>query len=396
MPNALPDSDPRILLYAHDSFGLGHLRRTLTLAAALAEALPRASLLIASGSACATHFELPPRTDVLKLPCVGKVAGAYTPRSLPASLDAVIALRRALLETAAESFAPDLIVVDHQAIGLRGEMLGVLEAARGRGAATILGVRDVIDAPEVVAREWGTPAVRRALTELYDRVCVYGSPGVFDARARYAVPPELAARMEFTGYVVRPPSPARARPLPTVRPQVVVTMGGGEDGEQRLDDYLAAIGPRRAPWDTVLVLGPLLDRGAARRLKQKGRSIPGVTVHTFHHDMPRLLSESDAVVAMAGYNTVAEILQSGLPAVLLPRTMPRVEQLLRARELERLGLARCLVDPEPRELRAAVASAVSQTRSPRITPPLDGATVFAQRAAELLGAVRLVAGRVSA
>ena len=40
----------RILFYSHDSYGLGHLRRTLTLATAMRAAIPDASILIATGS----------------------------------------------------------------------------------------------------------------------------------------------------------------------------------------------------------------------------------------------------------------------------------------------------------------------------------------------------------
>jgi predicted glycosyltransferase len=41
---------------------------------------------------------------------------------------------------------------------------------------------------------------------------------------------------------------------------------------------------------------------------------------------------------MAGYNTTFEILSFGKPALLVPRTEPRLEQWLRAERLQRLGL----------------------------------------------------------
>jgi predicted glycosyltransferase len=74
---------------------------------------------------------------------------------------------------------------------------------------------------------------------------------------------------------------------------------------------------------------------------------------------------------MAGYNSCSEILQSGVPAVLLPRSFPRKEQLIRATRLADLGWVRTLPDaaPEPQELFAAVEAALISPG--RIRPEAD-------------------------
>jgi predicted glycosyltransferase len=387
--HSVPQTPLRVLLYSHDSYGLGHLRRSTTLATALVRQIPDAAVLIATGSPVATYFAPPAGVDLIKLPSITKdPCGAYVPRSLPGGLDFTLTMRRRLLAEAFSSFAPHLLVVDHQVIGLHGELLPVLEQARLAGTRSILGLRDVIDDPAVVAREWSRPEVRRALAESYDRICIYGSPTVFDSRREYPVPPELCARVSFTGYIVREaPSPS-VRPLPAERPQVLVTVGGGEDGGSRLQAYLDCLRVGPVTWDSVIVLGPLLDPAAGRHIKRQARQIDGVTVHAFHGDMPRLLAESNAVVSMAGYNSTAEILRSGVSAVLLPRTAPRREQLLRASRLAQLGLVQCLPAPDPRSLRAAVRSALANvggTRSARGLVPLDGDRRLVAIAAELLG-----------
>jgi len=385
---ALASAPLRVLFYSHDSYGLGHLRRTSTLASALMRRMPNAAVLIATGSPVATHFVSPPGVDLVKLPSVTKDSvGAYLPRTLSGSLELTLHLRRSLLASTFEAFAPHLLVVDHQVTGLHGELLPVLEQARRSGTRTILGLRDVIDEPEVVAREWSRPDVRRALAEQYDRVCVYGSPTVFDSRREYPVPPELAARLTFTGYVVREPPPPAVRPLPAERPQVLVTVGGGEDGGGRLQTYLDCLTLGPVTWDSTLVLGPLLDPTAGRHIKRQARLLDGVTVHAFHSDLPRLLAESHAVVSMAGYNSTAEILQSGVSAVLLPRTFPRREQLLRASRLADLSLVQCLTAPDARSLRSAVQEALSRpggTRAARGLLPLDGDERLVALAAALL------------
>lgn len=381
-----PGRDARILFYSHDSYGLGHLRRSLTLASRIAEDLPGASILVASGSPCATHFVLPDGVDVIKLPSVTKDdGGAYVPRTLPGPLEPVLRLRRMLLAGLVRDFLPQVLIVDHQVVGLRGELDLALAAARRLGVHTILGLRDVIDEPAVVAREWSEPRVRAALESAYDRVCVYGCEDVFDPRLEYGFPDGLAGRVRFMGYVVRPAPPRALAPLPPDRPQVLVTTGGGEDGASRIEAYLEGLRPGGAAWDSTIVLGPLLDPARARSIKRAARHLEGVEVHSFHADLPRLLGEMDAVVAMAGYNTTAEILQSGVPAVLLPRVFPRREQLLRAERLEALGLAQCLADPQPSGIRAAVERALDGAGHAPARPRLDGAARLAEVVRELVG-----------
>jgi predicted glycosyltransferase len=376
----------RVLLYSHDSVGLGHLRRTTTLAEALTRALPGTSVLIASGSPCATYFHQSHGVDIVKLPSITKDAeGAYVARSLPDDVDYVLEVRRRLLLQLFEAYAPDLLIVDHQVTGLHGEMLPVLDAARDRGARTILGLRDIIDSPDTVARDLDRDDARWALEEAYDRICVYGCPTVFDPRIEYSRSAALAERAEFTGYVVRPAPERTLRPLPADRPQVLFTVGGGEDGAERIETYLECLPTGRPEWDSTVILGPLLDPQRARRIKRAARLLDGITVHAYHSDLPRLLGESDAVVGMAGYNTTAEILQSGVPAVLLPRTFPRREQQIRADRLADLGLAQSLPDPDPRTLRQAVERALSTPRCQSEMLELDGARRLCGVAAELVG-----------
>ncbi|MFT7678814.1 MAG: putative glycosyltransferase [Planctomycetota bacterium] len=389
----------RILLYSHDSFGLGHLRRTLNIAERLSQRIPSTSIVIATGSPCATCFELPPNVDVVKLPAAGKdEQGNYTSRSLPGnSLAGLIRMRARILTELVRGFRPELMIVDHKVTGLEGELLPALERARRQGTRLVLGLRDIIDAPESVAKEWSKHEIQETLAERYDRILIYGSESVYDPRNHYPLPAEARAKVQFTGYVVRQGNGVTYRALPPLRPQVLVTVGGGEDGVERIESYLDAIEERTPEWFTTIVLGPLLDTNKARRIKRRARRMPsGVRVHSFYEDLPRLLADCSAVVSMAGYNTVAEILQARKPAVLLPRTTPRVEQLLRAQCLAQQGLTDYLVQPSPQTLRMAVAAAVERGRIRGLVPPLNGLDRVAEVAAEELGLPRLESEIVSA
>lgn len=377
----------RVLLHSHDSFGLGHLRRTMTIAKALRARLPSSSILITTGSPCATHFASAPGIDIVKLPSVSKDgSGAYVARSLALDFGSVVEIRRKLLEQIHESFAPDLLIVDHQVLGLAEELDFVLREARRRGTKTILGIRDIIDSAEVVASEWGRPRARQALAQEYDRLCVYGDPSVFDPRREYPMPAELRERLEFVGYVARDDVHPRVRRERGARPTVLVTVGGGEDGAGRIETFIDCLEISKPSFDSTIILGPLYDQERARLIKKRLRDVPGVDVHLFHADLPHLLSKCDAVVSMAGYNSVVEILQSGVPAVLCPRSFPRREQLLRAERMHALGLAECVASPSPRGMRAAIERALVSDCDATKLPPLDGATRLVDVALNLVSA----------
>ena len=373
----IPRPDPpraplRVLYYSPDSFGVGHLRRTLTLASEFVAREEDATALVVSGSACMSLFRLPERVSAVKLPTITKnTAGAYVSGNQQLALEEVSQLRSDLILQAYRSFRPDAVVVDHHPLGLCGEVAPLLEQAEQDGARRILGLRDIIDAPAAVAEEWSGAAIREALARRYHRVCVYGAPEFFDTRTEYPVPSELAERVEFTGYVVNEPAANLARPRNSRERQVLVTTGGGRDGVERVELYLDAI-ERGADWSSVVVLGPLMDRGDADRLRRRTAALRNVRVHDEHPDLPLLLSDCDAVVAMAGYNTCTEIVRHRMPSVLLPRVFPREEQKIRAERLAGLGLATALLEPDADDLREAVAASLTSSRDWQRAPRLDG------------------------
>ncbi|MBI4771704.1 MAG: glycosyl transferase family 28, partial [Chloroflexi bacterium] len=101
----MPSFRPRIMLYSHDTYGLGHLRRTLAIAHQLASDLPHASQLLLTGSMVAGAFSLPPHLDLIKLPALSKHNdGRYKARALPLSLAQTVAWREQMILQAALSF----------------------------------------------------------------------------------------------------------------------------------------------------------------------------------------------------------------------------------------------------------------------------------------------------
>ena len=82
---------PRVLIYSHDTFGLGHIRRCRAIANALVASFPHISILIVSGSSVISSFQFGDGVDYVRIPGVEKQSdGHYGPQHLNLELDDTI------------------------------------------------------------------------------------------------------------------------------------------------------------------------------------------------------------------------------------------------------------------------------------------------------------------
>ncbi|MEQ9325731.1 MAG: hypothetical protein RJQ21_00380 [Rhodospirillales bacterium] len=338
----------RILIYSHDTFGLGHLRRCRAIAHALVDNDKDLSVLIISGSPIIGSFDFRTRVDFIRIPGVIKLRnGEYTTLSLNIATEQTLAMRASIIQHTAETFEPDIFIVDKEPLGLRGEVRDTLTMLRTQGVPTILGLRDVMDEPSLLAPEWERKNVIPALQELYDEIWVYGVRKICDPLAGLPIPAAVRRKMTYTGYLPRFPSagaPA-AENIPFDEPWVLVTTGGGGDGDALIDWVLRAYeSGADLPCPALLVLGPFMQAEMQAEFHQRVARLDRVHAITFDAHIEGLLARSAAVVAMGGYNTFCEILSFDKKALIVPRTRPRMEQFMRASAASRLGLVSILED----------------------------------------------------
>ena len=357
----------RILMYSPDSYGLGHFRRNLTIAEYILSRAPGTTVLAVTGNPCSHSFRLPNRLDYVKLPAATKdAAGRYRSRNLVLDLQGLVSLRSSILRDCARSFRPDLVLIDHSPTGLAGELVRVLPEVRDQDAKVVLGMRDIIDKPRRVLSDWERDDVIPFMREHYDALLLYGDRRLFDPVIEYRLPTDLEERLHMTGYVVRNggrerPEAIRARLQAAGQKLVVVTAGGGGDGHRLLRTYLRGLHRQGTEpgFASFLVTGPLMSRRKKDQIRDMATGIASVKVVEFLEDLPGLYHAADLVISMGGYNTVAEILDSRTPAVIVPRVSPRLEQWVRARVLASRGLVYCL---HPAELRASALMRVVRQR----------------------------------
>jgi predicted glycosyltransferase len=363
---------PRLLIYSQDGLGLGHLRRTTLLASAFLEARPGASVLTVSDSPMGQFFSTSTGHDYLKLPSIRKVGpGDWRPVSMSVPFRDVRALRRTLIRAAAEGFRPDVLLVDHMPHGAMGELLPALEGLPRR-VRRVLGLRDIVDAPPTVRRRWKVEGALDALAQHYDDVLVYGSREVFDVARQYGWPADVARRVRYCGYVCSPPSSTAPssvrRRLLRGAPDselVVAMAGGGADGHALFENLLRAVPAltARRPCRIVVVTGPFLPEAQRRTLRRLAHGRP-VRLIPSVGDALSYIAAADLVVAMAGYNTTAEILGLARRALLVPRAGPSAEQRMRASRFAGRGWVRWL-SPESLSPDALASTIVEALASPR-------------------------------
>ena len=386
--NAHPaPAHPKILLYSHDTFGLGNIRRTLLLADYLGATYPRSAILVLTGSPMIHAFRIPPRVDYVKLPCVNRIrADEYEPRFLADCGEEVRCTRSAIIERTATAFAPDLFIVDKRAGGIDNELVPALEAMRRLATPprVVLGLRDILDAPDVTARSLRANGSFDLIERFYDEVWIYGSRDVFDAVAEYHFPPAVAARSHFCGYLRRHAAPRTAH---GGSPRILVTAGGGGDAAVLVLSYLRGLAQvPEGEFQTVVVLGPQLDPETADGLRRLGAHRRDVEYVEFESNMPRRYEEADVVLSMAGYNTVCELLSAGARAVLVPRAEPVQEQLIRARRLAARGYFR-MVEPStltPQRLIDEARAVLASPPSPASRIDMEGLMRVRSRVHRLL------------
>ncbi|PPG35442.1 glycosyl transferase family 28 [Pseudoclavibacter sp. RFBG4] len=336
----------KIVLFSHDSVGLGHVRRNLALARAFTEAADRDGTgpvtgLLVTGEPVALKFPLPRGWEWLVIPGITKSGSSYGARRLDVPFGDLTQLRGRIVRGALLSFGPDLVVVDRHPYGVRQELAPALRDLKRERPETriVLGMREVLDEPARAAKEWAKLDLDQFCRD-FDQIWVYGDPRVHDPVESGEIPAAVSHLVRHTGYLSAGRAVGRS-PRMVEQPYVVSMFGGGSDAFELAE--LAARTPVPEGFEHLVVTGPQMPSADFRRVQAAAG--PHVQLHKSVPDGLACLREASAAVLMGGYNTMCELLSSHVPALVVPRTSPRTEQLIRATALERHG-AVSVLEPE--------------------------------------------------
>lgn len=379
----------RLLMYSQDGMGLGHLTRSSNVAREVLARAPGCDVLILADSPATSLLAARNGIDVLKLPTIVKTGSAswkatsWRNGSLHSDMRQIVALRAKLILQTFMEFRPDAVVIDHMPVGALGELKPLLESAASsrKPPKLFLGLRDILDSPAVIRRAWRELGGYDYLDH-YDAVLVYGTPHIYDATAAYHLLPR-ARSIRYCNYVA-PGSGAPPEPRPMSKPFVLMMGGGGSDAFP-----LAAAFQAASPFlhtelgmETVALTGP--NMAPEDRMELFNHADNPARIQTGFGRADVWIRHASAIITLAGYNSLCEVLRWQRKALVVPRPGPSAEQQTRGRLFSERGLVRMLDPSElsPRRLADEVVELLRDDDVPRRagTPPLDGA----ERAAEII------------
>ena len=170
---------------------------------------------------------------------------------------------------------------------------------------------------------------------------------------------------------------------------------------ERVPEFAGTVNPKPVvncrdstiPYPAILVLGPFMKNSARDMIHDRAQALENIEVIDFENNMSQLMTGAIGVVAMGGYNTFCDILSYDKRAIIVPRTHPRQEQLIRATRAQELGLV-TMLHPEqasdPHVMADALRHLPMQSLPSEADQPglMDGLKIIAEDTGGIISARR--------
>lgn len=361
----------RIALYWHNGRSLGHTVRCMALGQALLSYNPDTTVMGITGAS--RYFELlPPGMDVLKIPSFlgyDEEGAIRTESILSITKKEFQSIRENLIATFVRDFRPHALVVDYNPQGKSGELVPAMVGSPG--TKKILGLRGILNSFEETRAEFFTPRMVAFIQEHFSAIHVYTDQRIFCLEEYYQTPPAITRMLKYTGYVTRPTVATReearaALNLDSGARIIVVSFGGGQGTEMLWEVTIAALAKIRHHFDAAyLVAGPHLEAPAYERICEQVSENPSWQWSRMLNPLQTWMKACDLFIGAGGYNTLAEVITTGVNALVVPRQLNEQEQAMHATRLADMGvirlagldtilyedisplLERCLMEPYP-------------------------------------------------
>ena len=345
----------RVMLYAHNTRGLGHAARMVGLAWGISGVLPDANILCCTGGMQGLADLLPTHADFVKLPSFDAVEQVDSRQVLLTPIlnverSVLISMRRAIISAVAETYDPDVLIADYTPLGKDEELKQAITSIRNRGRRLILlGLRDILNDSDR-ANAYLEAEVIQPLRNYFDAALIYSDPNWTNFVENHNIPIELQKHFIHTGYVVNNSLPCRSRfairqelNIPEGDKLVVLGLGGGKDATEILAFAVNAweIVINQLPFNNVhclILSGPYIRHNQWQFAQERVKTIP--SIHLLHHVLYPLeyLRAAEMYIGACGYNAFTEVMQAKIPAIFIPRIqIDSDEQLIRATQLKAKG-----------------------------------------------------------
>ncbi len=373
---------PNIFLYVQNLLGIGHLRRAAAISRALTEiglevnfvsgGIPIPNLNVGR----AKFHQLPP---VRSLDRNFKVLVDETGREID---DNWRQNRCSKLLNLFEETKPSMILTELFPFGrrqFRFELMPLLDRAQEAKwkPQIVASMRDIL---VTKSRHDRNMEISRTLTAYYDKVLVHGDKQIITLEETFPLSQEITHLVEYTGYVLNPSISDSKETVGSG--EVVVSFGGGAVGSDTLTK-LFKIRREKLMDDTRwrFIVGPHMPEEILHEVKRS--PIENTIIERMRPDLPSLINRARLSISQAGYNTVAEVLSSNTPAILVPfEGGDETEQRIRADLLAKRGAVEVVYEDklDSQTLTKAITRALKDQTKTALKIDLKGA----ERTAKIL------------
>jgi|GEM_PF-475079 len=311
----------RILFFAHDGTGLGHLKRLSLLAKSLEDDF---SCLLVTGHKQVGEI-ISEKCEFVRLPYLS----LEKPELMP--------LRNKIIKESIKKFKPDALVVDYLPLGKQDELKEIINSFTGR---LYYIARGVMDAPESFKKGVLSGYSKVALEEKFHKIFIACDKRICDWSNEYSISKELEKKLEYIGYIGEEisekliSSVRKKRGITNLNKWIVCSSGGGALAEKLIKEYTKL--PKKYPkFYFDIIIGP---KNSLNFEEEHLRLSPLVEVHHGSYDLPLLHAAADIVLCPGGYNSIVECLQGNTPIIVSPvQTKKGDEQYIHANRIKKFS-----------------------------------------------------------
>jgi predicted glycosyltransferase len=327
----------KILFYCQSSLGIGHTIRSLRIAEGLSESFEVHYL---NGGETISGLEIPLGIQCTNLPPIVSDPDFDSVHAVDSELDveSTINLRRNLILRTFRRFAPDIVLVELYPFGrgrFHAELEPLLLSAKEHGSKIVCSVRDILTKRE--DQEAFERKVVKRMNRFFDLLLIHSDPDFQRLDDTFTRLDDILAAKCYTGFVV-PEITSEPR---RNGPKIVASIGGGRFGHELAEAVVrtAPLLAERIPHQIELYTGPFCPEDVADRLRQLAHGQSNIRVERFCPDLHHKLVTADLSISMGGYNTIMNIIATGVPAMVMGCTNNGgMDQVARAEKLARLGV----------------------------------------------------------
>lgn len=343
----------KVLFYCQHVLGIGHLVRSVEIARALSR---EDDVTFVTGGAPVDGFLFPPGVKLIQLPALqtDEEFGALEDCGSGQGVEMIQELRRQRLLSLFDQLRPDALVIELFPFGRKRfafELIPLLEHARSRREETLVAcsLRDILVEKADAARH--EERVCRIVNSYFDLILVHGDPAFQELGETFHRVGDLQCEIRYTGLVQQEvPIPAAGSVTPDLAPTVVVSIGSGRyrHGQILLESVIRAAArlEQKIPHRFRIFAGPFIPHEVYAALEQMARQVGNVEIEKYSPHFSEHLKWADLSISMGGYNTIMNILATGVRSLVYPYTAnDDLEQQIRARKLASLGVVE-LLHPE--------------------------------------------------